>query len=350
MFSCEASEISVGNGAAELIKILMNNIHGYVGIIYPTFNEYPENIESGRIKRFIPQNKDFNYTVDDLKDFSRGLDVLVLINPDNPTGHFFKREEIIELVEYLDSRNIDLILDESFIDFAGENISYSMIDTKYLKLYKNLIVIKSISKSYGVPGIRLGVMATGNHELMNNIRKELPVWNINSLGEFFLQIIGKYSFQYRKACSIIWVEREMLYRKLLKISYLKVLPSYANYFLCEVISELSASRLTQILLNKYSILIKDCTGKFGFQNGNYVRIAVKGEKQFDIYAKIEGGGPTGQAGAMALGIARALKNYDEAAFLPPLRDGGFLTRDGRMKERKKYGQRGARRRFQFSKR
>jgi len=77
--------------------------------------------------------------------------------------------------------------------------------------------------------------------------------------------------------------------------------------------------------------------------------AVKGEKQFDVYAKIEGGGPTGQAGALALGIARALKNYDES-FLPPLRDGGFLTRDGRMKERKKYGQRGARRRFQFSKR
>jgi small subunit ribosomal protein S9 len=77
--------------------------------------------------------------------------------------------------------------------------------------------------------------------------------------------------------------------------------------------------------------------------------AVKGEKQFDIYANVEGGGPTGQAGAVLLGIARALKNYDEN-MLPALRDGGLLTRDGRMKERKKYGQMGARRRFQFSKR
>lgn len=279
MFNCETSEIFVGNGAAELIKILMNNIHGFVGIIYPTFNEYPENIESGRVKRFILKNKDFSYTISDLKDFSRELDVLVLINPDNPTGHFFNEEEIIELVEYLDSRGIDLILDESFIDFAGENISYSMIDTKYLKRYKNLIVIKSISKSYGVPGIRLGVLATGNHGLMSRIKKEIPVWNINSLGEFFLQIIGKYSFQYREACSSIWVERERFYKKLSKISYLKILPSYANYFLCEVISDLDASRLTQILLNKYSILIKDCTGKLGFENSNYVRIAVKGEKE-----------------------------------------------------------------------
>jgi small subunit ribosomal protein S9 len=77
--------------------------------------------------------------------------------------------------------------------------------------------------------------------------------------------------------------------------------------------------------------------------------AVKGETQFDVFANIGGGGPTGQAGALALGIARALKNYDEN-LLPALRDGGFLTRDGRMKERKKYGQMGARRRFQFSKR
>jgi small subunit ribosomal protein S9 len=77
--------------------------------------------------------------------------------------------------------------------------------------------------------------------------------------------------------------------------------------------------------------------------------AIKGEKQFDVFANVEGGGPSGQAGALALGIARAIKNYDES-FLQPLREGGFLTRDGRMKERKKYGQRGARRRFQFSKR
>ena len=77
--------------------------------------------------------------------------------------------------------------------------------------------------------------------------------------------------------------------------------------------------------------------------------AVQAEKIFDIFINVKGGGTTGQSGASLLGIARALKRYDES-FLPALRDGGHLTRDPRMVERKKPGQRGARRRFQFSKR
>jgi small subunit ribosomal protein S9 len=77
--------------------------------------------------------------------------------------------------------------------------------------------------------------------------------------------------------------------------------------------------------------------------------ALKAEKTFDVYANIDGGGTTGQAGAVVLGIARAMKLYDPS-LIQILRDGEFLTRDSRMKERKKYGQRGARRRYQFSKR
>jgi len=77
--------------------------------------------------------------------------------------------------------------------------------------------------------------------------------------------------------------------------------------------------------------------------------AVEGEKAFDIFINVKGGGTTGQAGASLLGIARALKNYDDN-YLQALRDGGCLTRDPRMVERKKPGQRGARKRFQFSKR
>lgn len=76
---------------------------------------------------------------------------------------------------------------------------------------------------------------------------------------------------------------------------------------------------------------------------------VEAEKSFDVFINVKGGGTTGQSGAARLGIARALKNYDEN-YLQGLRDDGHLTRDSRMVERKKPGQRGARRRFQFSKR
>jgi small subunit ribosomal protein S9 len=78
-------------------------------------------------------------------------------------------------------------------------------------------------------------------------------------------------------------------------------------------------------------------------------VAVGAEKSFDVFVNVGGGGTSGQSGAVSLGIARALKNYDEN-YVQALRDGGHLTRDSRMVERKKPGQSGARRRFQFSKR
>jgi len=78
-------------------------------------------------------------------------------------------------------------------------------------------------------------------------------------------------------------------------------------------------------------------------------VATKQMTTYDIFVRAEGGGPTGQADAVKLGIARALKKADPA-LEQALRAGGFMTRDPRMKERKKYGQKGARKRFQFSKR
>ena len=77
--------------------------------------------------------------------------------------------------------------------------------------------------------------------------------------------------------------------------------------------------------------------------------ATETQGQFDVFANVKGGDPIGQAGAVRLGIARCLKIDDDSRDAA-LREGGFLTRDARMKERKKYGQRGARRKFQFSKR
>jgi small subunit ribosomal protein S9 len=71
--------------------------------------------------------------------------------------------------------------------------------------------------------------------------------------------------------------------------------------------------------------------------------------KFDVLATVDGGGPSGQAGAVRLGISRALLEYN-TELRKKLKKGGFLTRDSRIKERKKYGQKGARKRFQFSKR
>lgn len=277
MFNCEPGEILVGNGAAELIKGLLTTIEGKVGVIYPTFNEYPERIGMDRVKMFLPKNKDFSYTVEELKEFCEDVEALVLINPDNPSGHFISEAEVLDLIQDMNSKNKTLIFDESFIDFAGSKCSYSLISSEYLQRYKNLVVIKSISKSYGVPGIRLGVLASGNEKIISTVRKEISIWNINSFGEYFFQIMGKYKKDYLKACDFINNERDRFFSELSKISFLRVLPSKANYFLCEVTEKFTATELTELLLKRYDIFIKDCTGKIGFENGHYIRIAVRNE-------------------------------------------------------------------------
>ena len=275
MFKVEPENILVGNGAAEIIRGLGNAIEGTFGLAFPTFNEYPQSIGDNRIVQFTPSNSDFSYTIEDMEMLSNKCDNVLLINPDNPSGNFIKKDELIKLADILLSKNKNFILDESFVDFSTDGEAESMITQDILDKYPNLIVIKSISKSYGVPGIRLGVIATSNNDILASLEKELTIWNINSYGEFFLQIIGKYKKDYIQGCKRISTERDRFYKELQNISYLEVLPSQANYFLLYVTCKFTALELTEILLDKYNIYIKDLSDKVGFKNKQCIRIAVR---------------------------------------------------------------------------
>ncbi len=282
LFRCDAAQILVGNGASELIKLLLDTLEDGIGVVYPTFDEYPRRIGSEREGRFVVQDPDFRYTLDDLKALARHSRWLLLINPDNPSGHFFRRDEVIELLDYLKERGVGLIFDESFGDFVDAEERFSLLDDDILARYPDLFVVKSISKSYGVPGLRLGILAGSNLTVLDRIRDQLPIWNINSYGENFLQIFGKYRKEYRLACDRIARERARFYERLLKIDYLRVIPSQANYFLCEVTDTYSAGELTEILLDQHDLLIKNCTGKTGFGDGQYIRLSVRNQEDNDF--------------------------------------------------------------------
>ena len=275
MFGIESENIIVGNGASELIKGLGKALNGTFGLVFPTFNEYPESIGYDRIVQHISNNIDFSYSVNDLLFLAEKSDNLLLINPDNPSGHFIKKAELIKIADELQRMGKMFILDESFVDFSTNGESESLISQEILDKYQNLVVIKSISKSYGVPGIRLGVLATSNKDVISSIRQEVSIWNINSFGEFFLQIIGKYKSDYALGCSNIIQERERFYKHLKDVPYLKVNPSEANYFLCFIRAKYSATELSELLMDKHEIYIKDLTGKIGFDDRECVRIAVR---------------------------------------------------------------------------
>ena len=276
-FGLSRDYICPGNGAAELIKSLMNELPGSLGIVCPTFEEYPNRRKKEEVVAYILDNKSFSYTVKDLVDFfgSKEITSLLLINPDNPSGNFIPKEDIFFLADWAAAKNITLIVDESFVDFTDSFEDNSLLQDAILEKYTNLIVIKSISKSYGVPGLRLGVLASSNVDLMKRIREDLFIWNINSFAEFYMQIYNKYDWDYKQACKLFVKERARFYADLSEIKYLKVIPSQANYFLCEVLSGYSSKQLTELLLTKYNILIKDCGGKTAFRGENYIRIAIR---------------------------------------------------------------------------
>ena len=278
-FGIKQDYVCVGNGAAELIKSLMSRFDGNVGVIFPTFEEYPNRKDKQKIISYIPDNKDFAYSCDDVIKFfeNKNLEALLLINPDNPSGNFICKQDLLLMASWAREKNITLIVDESFVDFAEDGLNSSLIKNDILESNRNLIVVKSISKSYGVPGLRLGVVATANTELISWMKKDVAIWNINSFGEYYLQIFGKYESQYFQACEMFKKERNRFFKELSDIPYLRIIPSQANYFLCEITSKYSSKELTELLLNRYDILIKDCGTKSAFEGGNYIRLAVRDE-------------------------------------------------------------------------
>ncbi len=266
-----------GNGAAELIKILMEDLPGRLGITRPTFEEYPNRRDPSTLVTFVPAHPEWRYGVDDLIAFfsSHRVETLLLINPDNPSGNFIPRDELLRLAGWCESQEIRLIVDESFVDFSEDWETSSLLCDAILETYPRLVVMKSISKSYGVPGLRLGILAAADCELIARIKREVSIWNLNSFAEYFMQIFTKYEKDYRQSCRKFIAERRDFEQKLRSVSYLRVMPSQANYFLVEILPPLRATRLVMQLLKSFNILTRDCSGKGGFDGRQYMRIAVR---------------------------------------------------------------------------
>ena len=279
-FGVKQDYIVVGNGAAELIKVVMEEHSGdKVGIIYPTFDEYPNRLRKEQIVPFFPQNKNFEYTAEDLMAYfeDKNISLMMLINPDNPSGHFMPKNDVLQLVEWCAIKGIRLLVDESFVDFTYGAVDNSLLYDDILTAYPHMMVMKSISKSYGVPGLRLGILATADIDLIVRMKKEVSIWNINSFAEFYLQIYGKYEKDYIKACAKFIAERETFYTELQSIPYLRVIPSQANYFLCEVIAKYTSSELTQKLIEN-DVIVSNCGLKSNMFGYNLVRLAIRSRK------------------------------------------------------------------------
>lgn len=281
-FGVPEEKILVGNGAAELIKSLMEELDDgqkTLGFVTPTFEEYHHRFK-GNTVIFNTAEIDFSYNADDVIGYfdTNKCDVLVLINPDNPSGNCIDKKSVMRIIEWAKRTQKILVLDESFLDFSSgcKSSDDGYINEETLDMYDKLYVVKSISKSYGIPGLRLGVLASSDTETIKKLKKDVAIWNINSFAEFFMQICEKYKKDYAAALALLKSERKEFIDNLSEISYIKTYPSEANYLMCEL-TGVKAEDLATYLLEK-DILIKVLTDKIG--NGKeYIRLAVKKKEE-----------------------------------------------------------------------
>ena len=291
-FGVSEPYIVPGNGAAELIKVLMEGMDGKVGFIRPSFEEYPNRYDPSQQVTFVPSNEDYRYTADDLMAYfgDTGIKALLLINPDNPSGNFIPKADVLRLAQWCEELQIRLVVDESFVDFSdtrseecgvrseecGVRSDNSLLSDAIREAYPHMAVMKSISKSFGVPGLRLGILASADKELIARIKKEVSIWNLNSFAEFFMQIYNKHESDYLKACDKFLAERDSFEQQLRTVPFLRVMPSQANYFLCEVLPPYTATEIVIHMLRQHNILTRDCSKKPGLDpTKQYMRIAVR---------------------------------------------------------------------------
>ncbi len=269
--------IAVANGASELIAIFGQLFVKSISVYVPTFDEYINRLKIQNKKVHIYETIDNDFQLN-LDDFIRSIkttksNTALLIRPNNPTGMHITKKDAIYCLEKL-SEVDHVIVDESFVDMVTIESNTSIEDQ--LKTFDNLVIIKSLSKSYGTPGLRLGYLLA-NKDITSVVRTNLPIWNINSFSQFFLEIFDKYKKDFFQSCKKMVEVTNNLYNNLLNISYITPYPTQANFILCKLNGYTSAE-LSAILFKKYNILVNDSSSKKGLDN-RFIRISSRTEEE-----------------------------------------------------------------------
>ena len=257
--NCLDRNILLGSGATELISSFIKTINPKNALLLsPAYSEYERElnkISCNIIKYFSLKEKDFRIDVSELihNINNNKYDLIVICNPNNPTGFTFTKSEIKEI---LNSTNAYIMVDETYVEFTDMSIysSTSLVDD-----YSNLFVIRGTSKFFSTPGIRLGYGLTSDRIIQEKINSNFDLWNIN----IFASTMGEIMFTDRDfinmTAKVILKERDFLIEKLNSLSGIHVYNSQGNFILCEITSKvMTANTLRESLLN-YRIIIRDCS-------------------------------------------------------------------------------------------
>jgi histidinol-phosphate/aromatic aminotransferase/cobyric acid decarboxylase-like protein/NDP-sugar pyrophosphorylase family protein len=271
-----AQRIVVGNGAAELIKIISGHLFNQLIIPVPSFNEYANAAPEGKVTSFALNPPLFELDVDEFaaEALRCKADVAVVVSPNNPTSLPVPKPDLVRLAKELASQDCILIVDESFIDFEEERDQFTMENE--LEEHENLAILKSMSKAYGICGLRLGYLLTANQDLAAAVRKEVPIWNVNGFAEAFLRLLPRYRREFEESCRKVRSDRDDLYQGLASIPGMMAYEPSANFVFCRLPDEaISGPEVARKLFIEHNIYTKHCAGKPLPEADRYLRIATR---------------------------------------------------------------------------
>jgi threonine-phosphate decarboxylase len=276
----DPDDLVVGNGATELIVLINEVLVDRVGVPVPTFGEYIEKLRHPMAAELYALDRDRDYRLD-LHEYlawgrSRGLGALVVINPGNPTGQLNSFEEMVDFMER--AGDLDLVVvDESFIEFAGDPVPSLM---PVADRFDNLLIVRSMSKHYGVPGLRLGFCYSRNRGLLEPLRRLVPTWHLNVVAEYFLTLLPSARTAYRESLRRVSADVRRLRDGLSSIAGVFVYPTGSNFVLFRIEGEMNAADLQARLLADHGMYVRDCSNKVGLDD-RHVRVASQGRDADD---------------------------------------------------------------------
>jgi threonine-phosphate decarboxylase len=278
VLNVDPEHLIIGNGATELITLVDETLIDHIAIPVPTFGEYLEKLKDQRDAELYRLDPRADYQLD-LKRYlawlqKQRIKSALIINPGNPTGQLHPLADMEAFLQA--AKELELVVvDESFIDFGGDEIpSLLPVADKY----SNLLIVRSMSKHCGIPGLRLGYCYSGNLYLLNRLRRHLPTWNINTLAEYFLSLLPPTNDAYHEARKHLIGDVRWLTQELNEVAGLRVYPTGANFVLIKIQNGMTAAALQKKLLDEHKMYVRDCSNKVGMDRF-HIRVASQGRQK-----------------------------------------------------------------------
>ncbi len=267
------------NGSTEIITLLCQKAAGPIVTSVPTFSRWtdlPEELHVPLYTIMRRRENGFRLEVGEIVKRVREVEArtLVISNPNNPTGAWLTLDQVKTLAHSLEDLDA-VIIDESFIDFSDlESAAALAANTQ------NLIIVKSMGKSIGWHGVRLGY-AVAEPARAQAMRKRLPFWNINGLAAYVLKTVTRFKREYQASFALVAEDRRYMTERLATVPGLTIYPSRANFLFIELPNGVSGRTLRDRLLKNHGVMVRECSNKIG-STEQYLRLAVQGRVAVDV--------------------------------------------------------------------